>query len=190
MAMEDLGPHEEARRLWAEEWEGAIQLKKETVEECFCVLTPEWERHFKAEAAKESASYAALEQRLDTLAAEMRTIKKTLAEGPRALNARFQALMTQPPQGVFPFRGSLQFLPDSGNVILVAANGEPILETLRKAIGEEFAEAARIRDRQRQLFMFPGSETALETTNGDEALLSPVREAENATAGDSDALPF
>lgn len=187
---EDLGPHEKARRLWAEEWEQVIQLSADKVEECFCVLTPEWEQHFKSEAAKESASYAALELELDTLAARMRIIKKTLAEGPRLLNARFQALMSEPPQGVFPFRGSLQFLPDSGKVILVAANGDPILETLRTATGDEHAEAARIKERRRQMDMFPQAETGLESTSGAEALSSPVREDKNAAEADSDEIPF
>lgn len=182
--------HERAARLWAEQWESAIELRKSHVEETHCVLSDEWAAHFRSEAAREDARFATLELRLDELLAEARVIKKVLAEGPRALNARYASLMATPPQGVFEFRGSLHFLPDTGHTLMVSANGDPIWETLRRATGEENVEARMISERNRQIPMFPGSETGLESQSDLEAAPSPASGSQNATKADSDEIPF
>jgi hypothetical protein len=150
--------HMKAATAYAAQIDRVVKLGEGRREEAYCILSPEWGAHFKAKAAQDAARFAELERELATLMARVKEIKRDLAEGPRQLNTRFQALMSDPPQGVFDFRGDLVFLPDTGHTILVAADGSPIYETFRKATGEEHAEASRLADHERQLQMFPESE--------------------------------
>ena len=189
--MSDRRPHhDEAWSAWLSQRTSSVQLRKEHSDEFLCVLSPEWEAHFRAQAAKRAAELKQKNARLMALMGEVRELKRELEAGPDDLLRQYQALMTNPPQGVFPFSGAQEFLPDTGHVILVDTDGQPILETFRRATGEEHAMAAAIRERQRQLDMFQPSQDGLESQNEAEALPSPVSKAESATAGDSDEMPF
>ena len=182
--------HDAAWAAWLSQRASSIQLRKDHSDEFLCVLSYEQEAHFRAQAAKRNAEFDQLRRRLNELASEMRDIKRELEVGPPALLHRYQSLMSVPPQGVFPFSGAQEFLPDTGYTILVDTDGNPILETYRKATGEEHAMAAQIRERQRQLIMFPDAPEALESQNEAEASPTPVSQPENATEGDSGENPF
>jgi hypothetical protein len=182
--------HFRARDAWALQELQAVKIATSAREECHCVLSPEWEQHFRAKASQDGARFVELEREMAMLQARVREIKRELAEGPRQLLERYHALTTTPPQGVFNFQGTLMLLPETKHTILLAADGSPIWETFRKATGEEIVEADRIAERKRQLSMFPPEETGLESQSELEADALPASGAESPVDGDSDGIPF
>jgi hypothetical protein len=160
--------HTKAATTYAAQIDKAVKLGEGRREEAYCTLSPEWHMHFKAKAAQERTRLDALKVELASLKARVAQIQRELKDGPDVLNERYQALINDPPQGVFDFRGDLVFLPDTGHTILIAADGSPIYETFRKATGEEHAEASRLTEHERQLQMFPEQEPAsADTDTGD-----------------------
>lgn len=120
-----------------------IELDPEHSEHYSCVLTPDWIPHFRQRGRESLDSLSDLEHAYEHLKAQAKRAKDRWEAAKAEAGNLSRAMLSEPPQGRFEFKGRLTVIRGTGHCILLDESGEPITETWRPLTDKERAELTK-----------------------------------------------